>query len=404
MSERLLIIGAGMEQIRAYQIAKKMGLLVVGTDMNPEAPAFVYADDRLIASTRNVSETLKVVGDYAKIKPINGVMTIANDVPLTVAAVANKLKLPGISVDAARIANNKLPMKECFTKHDIATPKYHKLKTRKEFYKAIEQSTFPLILKPSDGRGSRGVLYLEKDSDLEWAWTYALQCSDNKIIMLEEYIAGPQLSVEGIFIDGHYQAIAFADRNYDNLPKTKPYIVEDGGVIPSHFEGKILDQISLLIEKASLSLGISWGTVKADIVISKDRPYIIELAARLSGNYLATHHIPMAYGVEIVPALINLSLGKSISVNQLIPKYKKYLGVRYFFPTPGTIKKIQGVNEVRKRPYLKMLDIYSEPGDKQLPITSHVNRAGTVICKADTYVTAKQRVEEAVKDIKFIVV
>ena len=117
MKKTLLIIGAGREQIPAYQIAKKMGLTVIGTDRNPNAPAFDFADQKLICSTRDANHTLETVLEFSKKKSINGVMTIANDVPFTVALVANTLSLPGISLQSARYASNKILMKNQFVKH-----------------------------------------------------------------------------------------------------------------------------------------------------------------------------------------------------------------------------------------------------------------------------------------------
>ena len=403
MKKTLLIIGAGREQIPAYQIAKKMGLFVVSTDRNPKAPAFEFADKKLICSTRDANHTLETVLEFSKKNPINGVMTIANDVPFTVALVANALSLPGISLQSARYASNKILMKNQFVKHRVPTPKLEILGNKKDFLKLVSKKSFPLILKPSDGRGGRGVLYLDKSVDLNWAWNFVFKISDNKELMLEEYVAGDQLSVEGIFIKKKFHPIAFADRNYENLAQTKPHIIEDGGVIPSKYEGKILKKISSLIKKASKSLNIDFGTVKADIVLSNDEPMIIELAARLSGNYLATHHIPMAYGTDLVSAVIKLSLGIGFDSSLVSPKHKKFLAVRYFFPKHGLIKNIQGIEKVKSKHFVKILEIFHDIGSVQPKIAGHVDRAGTIICQGENYSNAISNAEKSVNEIKFIV-
>lgn len=403
LTKTLLIIGAGREQIPVYQTAKKMGFFVIGTDINPEAPAFDYADKKLICSTRNAMETLGVVLDYSKNNYIDGVMTVANDVPYTVALVAEKLKLPGISTDSAKIVSNKISMKECFIENNIPTPKYQVLKTKDEFLKKIQTMRFPLILKPSDGRGSRGVLYLDSSTDLGQAWEHSLKNSENKILLLEEYISGDQLSVEGIFYDEKYHPIAFADRNYNNIGLTKPFIVEDGGIIPSKYEGEILKQVSQIIANAANSVGIKWGTIKGDIVLSKNGPMIIEIAARLSGNYLATHHIPMAYGIDIVSAAINITLGIKIKEDDLQKKKKKYLCARFFFPKSGTIKSIMGIEKVKSLNYVKMLEIYRKEGEFQPLIDHHAARAGTILCEGSTYEEAVERTNTAINHIKFVV-
>lgn len=402
MNKRLLIIGAGIEQVPAYKLAKKMGLHVVGTDINPKASAFESADDKIIASTRDVGDTLMKVKKYGRKNQIDGVMTIANDVPLTVATVASEFNLPGISIESAKVASNKILMKRAFSKYQVRAPDFWEIKNVKELHSLIKKKNLPLILKPSDGRGGRGVILIDEKVSVEWAWRESIKYSENKILILEKFEFGSQLSVEGIFLDKVFIAIAFADRNYDNLSETKPHIVEDGGIIPSKFQGEILKKISILIQKAALALDISWGTVKADIVLTKSGPKIIELAARLSGNYLATHHIPMVYGINIVKALIKMSIGEKVKKSDLKIKQKNYLGVRYFFPSPGKIICIKGINDVKKLDYVRMFKLYRDVGDEQPEITDHTKRAGTIICEGPDYNTAIQRVEEAVNKIVFI--
>ena len=403
LGKTLLIIGAGREQIPAYELAHEMGLLVIGTDMNPDAPAFAHADFKLIASTRDANTTLKVVKEFNKTHKIDGVITIANDVPYTVAMVASELGLPGISVESAKYFLNKVEMKKCFFKYDIKTPDFISIPDKESFISATQQETFPMIIKPSDGRGARGVLYLDESIDLDWAYEHSIASCENKQLILEKYVEGPQLSVEGFFIKGKYSAIGYADRNYNNLEKTKPFVVEDGGQIPSRYEGKILKQIEKLIQDGAESLGISWGTLKADIVMSSEGPQIIELAGRLSGNYFATHHIPMAYGVDLVGSLIKTSMGQDIQKEDLMPNRNKFFGVRYFFPNEGVVKSITGIENVCAQPYCRFFDMFINEGDVQKVIDSHVQRAGVVICDGDDYETAKSRTEESIRKIKFFI-
>ncbi len=402
MPRRLLIIGAGLEQVPAYQLAKEKGLLVVGTDMDPDAPAFDFADDVLIASTRNVTETLDVVRAYAVDKPIDGVMTIANDVPYTVAVVAEDLGLPHADKKAVQLLTNKIEMKSAFSFAGVKTPAFSSVCSLEVLERETSRMQFPLILKPSDGRGSNGVLYVEQGTDLEWAFNHAMAACANGYLILEKFITGPQLSVEGLFVEGRYCCVAYADRNYDNLPNTKPYIVEDGGTIPSRFESDLLEVVRTTIEEGARALGLDWGVVKADIVIDEAGvPQIIELAGRLSGNYLATHHIPYAYGVDLVGAVIDESLGLSVDPERLAPKHKKYLGVRYFFPDEGRIAAIKHIDDVENCPDTHMLSIYPKVGDIQLPIHSHGARAGTVMMRGDTYCAATDKAVWAGKTIQF---
>ena len=145
MKKTLLIIGAGIEQIKAYQQAKELGLFVVGTDINPQAPAFDFADEKIICSTRNAQQTLTKIMEYSKKHTISGVLTVANDVPFTVALVANELKLPGISLQSAKLTSNKLLMKSQFLKFEIQPPLFEALKVPKEFFQKMKKRNFPLV-------------------------------------------------------------------------------------------------------------------------------------------------------------------------------------------------------------------------------------------------------------------
>lgn len=401
MPKHILIVGAGREQIQAYKTAKNMGLKIVGTDIDPNAPGFKFTDYSLICSTRNIDETLKTVIDFNKKYKLDGVFTIANDAAQTVAALTDSLNLPGISTHSAKLASNKDLMKNKFKEFSIPTPNFHIVKTYEEFIKKIPDLKFPLVLKPSDGRGSRGVLLIDDETDLMWAWSYSMKNSETKILLLEKFELGDQLSVEGIFIDKCFHPIAFSDRNYFNLSKTKPFIVEDGGVIPSKYKGKILDDISKLIQDAALSLQIDWGTVKADIVLSKNGPKIIEIAARLSGNYLASHQIPLVYGYDIISSIIRLSLGESIPNILDLPKPKCFLGVRYFFPISGKIKDIIGVEKIQNDSNVIMLELFRKIGDFQPNIESNIGRSGVIMCKEKTYENAIKIVDDYKNKVKF---
>lgn len=403
MNKFIVIIGAGFEQIPAYKIAKKMGLKIIGTDMDKNAPAFEYADFCLICSTRNAKETLEKVLEFNKINQINGVFTIANDVPFTVATIAEKLGLPGISSKVAKIASNKILMKKKFIKNNVATPKFFIVENKNEFHKIIQSNTFPLILKPSDGRGSRGVLLLQNKTDLEWAWKHAMDNSDNMQLLVEEFVPGAQFSVEGIFLDGKYHNVGIAYRNYDKILETSPHIIENGGQMPAKIDQELEKEITKLISNGANALGINWGTIKSDIVLGSKGPMIIEIAARLSGNNLATHDIPTTTGVDLVSAMIKLSLNLKVDEKNIKPKFLCSVASRYFFPKPGQIKKINGVNKIKKLDFVTQCEIYKKQGDIQTKITSHKDRAGVIRCKGESYEDVIKKIESCMKSIEFII-
>jgi len=401
MSESLLIIGGGIEAIPGVKLAKEMGLRVIVSDIDPNAPGFKFADATLLASTYDVEATLKAARNYhEKSGPFTGVMCIAADTPHTVAAVAADLALPGIPLDSALITVDKLAMKDCFDSAGVAIPWYSKVESVSHLTAIVAKQGFPLVIKPVDSRGSRGVLLLRSGVDLEWVFSYAVSYSTAKTVMVERYLEGPQISTESLVINGIIRTLGWSDRNYEKLSDTLPHIVEDGGDLPSMHAQGFETTIDQLIGQAAHALNIQNGVIKGDIVISDGKPYIIELAPRLSGGYFCTHEIPLNTGVDFVRQVIKLTMGWPINRNDLKPRFNRPVSQRYLFPEPGVVTAINGVEEVSTRPGIELCEVRVLPGDEISAIHNHPARAGVVIATGSSREDAQARVCAAIKDIK----
>ncbi len=116
----LWIVSGSAEAVPGIQRAKEMGLYVIVSDGNPSAPGFAFSDESVIASTYDVKDTVSVAKRYHQtVRPIDGVLCIDSDVPLTVACIADALELPGISIETARLATDKLAMKQRFKENGL---------------------------------------------------------------------------------------------------------------------------------------------------------------------------------------------------------------------------------------------------------------------------------------------
>lgn len=401
MSKTLFIVGGGIETVPGVHLAKKMGLHVVVSDINPKAPCFTVADDYIIASTYDINATVKAAQKYYRtIRPIDGVICIGSDISLTVASVANALNLPGISLKAARLSMDKIAMKHKFKKDNIPIPWFSIVESIDHLQRIVKTQGYPLVLKPVDSRGARGVLRLTKDINLEFAYLLSKKYSPTGRVMIEKFLSGPQISTESIVLDGVAYTLGFADRNYEYLERFAPHIIENGGELPSHLLPEEQKAIRDLVQRAALSMGISNGIAKGDIVLNNGNPYIIELAARLSGGYFCTHEIPLNMGVNFVSQAIHLALGEKINLTELSPKFNKGVAQRYFFPAPGRVIRITGVEKVKQRPEIALCEIRVVTGDIIKSIESHPERAGVVITTGETREKAVKNVLNAIKDIK----
>ncbi len=399
----LWMVSGGIQAVPAIRLAKQMGLFVVVSDMNPDAPGFALADDRVIADTYNVEATVAAAESYHKNKrALDGVICVASDVPLTVASVAHRLGLPGIPLESARLATNKLAMKQKFQRDGVAIPFFQEIDSVQQLREIYLEKGQTLVIKPIDSRGSRGVLRLGEGVDLDWAFDHARSQSPTGRVMVEAYLDGPQISTESIMLDGVAHTPGFSDRNYELLEVYAPHFIENGGELPSHIPAQQQEAVKVLVQQAALSMGIRNGVVKGDIVVHQGKPYVIELAARLSGGFFCTHEIPLNTGVDFVGAMIRLSLGLPVAPADLQPRFLRHIVQRYLFPKPGRIVAIDGEEVVRKLPGVLEVVVSAKVGDVIASPKNSGGSAAMVIATGDSREQAIQHAQHAIAQFRVV--
>jgi biotin carboxylase len=364
MTKTLLIISGGIEAVDAVKRARDMGLHVVVSDLDPKAPSFAYAHDRLIADVYGPQETLAAAERYVREhRRIDGVLCVAADAPVTAALVAEKLNLPGISVATAKLACDKLAMKQRFRECGVPVPWFASVTSLAELETIMAERGSDLVIKPVDSRGSRGVQRLSRTADLAGAFALARKYSPTSRVMVEAYLDGPQISTESIVTKGRCFTPGFADRNYELLEVHAPFFIENGGDLPSHLPPGLQQKVKDAIANAAAVLGVIDGTVKGDIVVHKGEPYLIELAARLSGGFFCTLEIPLNTGVDFIGCAIRVALGETIPPDEMEPRKQQPVIQRYAFPKPGRVIDVRGAEMARKLPGVAAVVVTAKPGD-----------------------------------------
>lgn len=403
MSEKdmLLLLGASSDQLFAIKTAKSMGLRVLTVDMNPNSPGFKISDDYAVISTRDLPSLKAFIDEYRrKGNRIAGVTVMGSDIPQVVAALGEYLNTPAISAESARLATQKYEMKCRLKEFEVPVPWFSLVDSAQSLKKIAKSRGYPLVIKPVDRSGSRGVFRLTEGCDLDHLFELSKSVSFSGTVMVEDYIAGLQISTESIMYKGRAYTPGFADRNYEKIDIYKPHIIENGGWVPSIVTQAQRKAVEDVIERAAIALGISNGVVKGDVVLSDSGPMIIELAARLSGGDFSESLIPLGCGVNIVESAINLALGREVDLNKLKPRWNRGVVNRYFFPAPGKLIRIDGINEVRDKPWVNKLEFFYDIGEIIPPVRSHADRFGVFIVEGETRDEAVARGEWVYEHIK----
>ncbi len=398
----LWVVSGGAEAVPGVKKAREMGLFVVVSDADPKAPAAAVADDFVLASTYDTKATVEAALLYHQTKrSLDGVVCIAADVPLTVAMVAEAIGLPGIPVSVAVLAADKLAMKQRFVEKGVPVPWFSQVESAEYLQGIIAEKGLPLVVKPVDSRGARGVLRLTEDVDPVWAYHYALSFSPSGRVMVEEYLEGPQISTESLLLSGKGVTPGFADRNYEYIEQFAPYIIENGGEQPSILSLEQKKAVSQCAEQAALAMGIENGVAKGDLVLTDSGPKVIEVAARLSGGWFSTDQIPLGTGVDLVGAVIRQSLGKKVEAQEVTPVFVKGIAIRYFFPPSGKLIKIEGAERFADKDWVHKIGFFVRPGDRIDTATNHTQRVGFVITVGNTRGQAVRRAQVVVDGVKW---
>lgn len=392
MQKTIMIIGAGLLQVPAILTAKKMGHRVIVTDYNTNAMGMKDADIPIVMSTRDIDGSVRVARAQNEITPIHAVLTVGTDAAMTVAAVANSLNLPGIKFDDAEAATNKIKMRTRFKEQGIPSPKFHPVWSISDAKKACKNLGFPVVIKPSDNMGARGVRRVDSLNQLSESFQFSKNASPSGELIIEEFMEGPELSIDAIIYKGEIIISGVADR----IIEYPPYFVETGHTMPSQLPQSVQDSACDIMKAGIKALGITLGAAKGDIKITKDGPKIGELAARLSGGFMSAYTYPLSTGVDLMRAAIEIALGQE-PVNTE-PTLHRVAIERAIITKPGIVKKINGLEEALKVPGIEQIFLNIKPGDKVLPPRSNVEKAGHIIAIGSTIEEAENRVKTC-KDV-----
>lgn len=392
MSKKILILGASILQIPAICKAKDLGYVVLVADFDPLAKGFEYADKKYVVSTNDLDGILKI----AKKEKIDGIMTLASDIPMkTVSYVAEQLNLVSVSTDTAMKTTNKYLMRETLANDNISIPKYFKVDSLTHFLEVIELMNTKYIVKPTDNSGSRGI-YLVEDkmdvSELKKIYRDCLTHSRSGELLVEEYMEGPEVSVETLTINNKTTIVAITDK----LTTGSPNFVEMGHSQPTQLSENEIKDIKEITVAAVNSVGIDNGPSHTEIILTSSGPKIVEIGARLGGDNITTHLVPLSTGINLVEACIKISLNDYYD----IPKEKKQgSAIRYFSSKQGDISAIKNVETALALNGVEQIFFTKTVGEKVDSIKDSTNRIGFVITKAENAKLAIKICEEAMKII-----
>ncbi len=393
MQKKVMFVGAGNYQKRGIEKAKEMGLLVVATDGNPDSPGLEIADFAYVVDVKNFEKNLEI----ARKNSIDGVLTIASEVSVrTVAYICQELKLPGISMDTADKCTDKDLMRRVFGNSNVPVPISHSVFNLQELFQKVKEIGFPIVIKPADSAGSRGVKKIENDYELEAAFYNAMSYSGKKKVIIEEFMDGEESSIDAFVCDNKINILALSDK----IRTAPPYLLDTTVIFPSAYPLKIQHNMIDIAKKAINAVGIKMGAVHLEIMMTSKGPIPVEIAARGAGFKVYSDILPNVTGIDILKATIQCALGNSVDLSRT----KKMASVLKFIEAKtGEIKKIINLDIAKEVPGIYELEIYKKPGETIRPLQSGDDRVGHIISFSDSRPSALDCIKNVENILEIII-
>lgn len=298
--KKIAIIGASYLQLPLVLKAKAMQLEVHCFAWEDGAVCKDYCDFFYPVSVLDKETILAICEE----KKIDGITTIATDIAIpTISYVAQKLGLVANSVDSAAMATNKVLMRECFDKGHVRIPNFVEVETYDPGL--FQNFTFPIIIKPVDRSGSRGVSKVESHDGLETAVSKAVAESIVKKAIAEEFIEGDEVSVESISWKGRHYILTITDK----VTTGSPHFVELEHHQPSSLPTQIQDKIRSETIKVLDAVAVEFGAGHAEFKITAGgEVFAIEVGARMGGDFIGSNLTELSTGYDFLKGVIDVAL------------------------------------------------------------------------------------------------
>ena len=357
MKEKTLVhIGGSALQIPSVEFARKLGLRVIVTDRDDRAPAAGVASELRVIGGDDVSGIVALARELQSACDLVGVYS-SNDFGLLAAAHACKsVCLPGCAPEVVARSLNKSAAKSCFRAAGVRTPGGWTIEGDMDPAVLLSELRLPVIVKPVDGSGSRGVATAETANGLLRAVVEARAISST--VLVEEVVEGRHVDVNALFAGGLFIRQGLADREFCALPYHYPI----WGAQPAELQPAEVDAVYDSVERGARALGLEEGPAKADVVLTEDGPVVLEITPRFHGDVLSAKVTPIASG----ESPIHMWFGRLVhgpGFPRPIDAWSRVGGWMGLFPAGrGTLVSIGGVEEAMKIEGVEDIYIRARPG------------------------------------------
>ena len=395
-ADRLLVLGAGPAQLGLLAAARARELHVIAVDRDPSAPGFRYADRRAILSTEDEPGIERLAGA----ERVDGIIAPGIDWPVAIAArAAERLGLPHpYSPETAALSTSKLRQRERFAEAGVPQPAYEVCSGAEEAAAAAERLGYPCVVKAPDRQGQRGLSFVTDARRMATAVEIALDASRSATLLVEEHVAGHEVTVNAFSVGGNLRPLTVTDRITAEPPA---FGVALAHAWPSELPPEAIAAAIEAAAAAAAAVGIADGPSYTQVLVGPEGAKVGELAARLGGGHDA-ELCKAVLGVDLNGLALAAALGHEIPATALAPTARAGGGcVRFLVAPPGELRDATGLEEAFAQEGIRGIRLYRKEGHRFGPLLRGADRAGAILALGDGRDDALARADRAADLIQF---
>jgi biotin carboxylase len=389
--KKLMILGAGPFQVPGIRKAVALGHYVISVDDRPHNIGHRFSHQYLNCSTTEWER----LAQEAETLAIDGVCTFSSDVAMpSVGYICDWLSLPGVSFATARRMSTKHQFRDAQQQANLPHPGFLAGKSPDDLLPRIGALRFPVVVKPVDSSGSRGVRLIQQHSapEFENAFSFAQHFSASGVVCVEEFVEGKEFGGDGILIEGEFAFVEITEKHLEGF-------VVIGHSLPAGLSHDDRRRIQAALEDCCRAVGYAEGPLNFDVKLTPERVVVLEMSARNGGNGIPAV-IERATGVDVEGATIRLALGELHAPPQAGEKVRGAASFVFGSRTRGRLRKINEFAQVKTTvPELIELNVIVGPDDAVEPFEHNGNLIGYAVfdCEpASRFTEIAARIENAV--------
>jgi len=379
----------------AWQLGYQVVLLA---DSVPASLRSLFAGVEIV-DTYDWEQALRAARDLARRYQIQGVVTWSDrDVEL-VAQIGQTLGLPAPSPAAAQKARNKYIMKQALAHLPGLVPRHARVSSWPDLEQAIQTVGFPAVLKPTGASASKGIFELYHPADLQGAFATLQDFARPEVdpifrtygaeFILEEFLSGPEVSVEGWVFQGEVEVVGITDKQ-----TTEPFHLEYQHLYPSALSESAQQEIRAKTGQIVKTLDLNHCAFHLEGKLTPNGFRLIEVAARIGGDYITSHLIPLSSGLNFYTQVLRVVTGQQPCRDAPLQLYS---GARFFLAqSEGTFRGLTGIEQVLHRCSVEHCFMESAPGAAILFPPRHfaAQRVGAVLVRDTDYGVVEQTLDD----------